>query len=123
MNIEKLLHILSQEKVDTWFDLGLLIDKIKEDGYSFSNTHKQKSGSFVRQAPVIRSNTFDQFKKKLSGTGIAFITYHFSVDGVTVEIQKYAKALKSFLPDLPIHFVSGGFMPEADCFIDKSVQR
>ncbi|HIA35607.1 MAG TPA: glycosyltransferase [Flavobacteriales bacterium] len=123
MNTEKLLHILSQEKVDTWFDLGLLIDKIKEDGYSFSNTHKQKSGSFVRQAPVIRSNTFDQFKKKLSGTGIAFITYHFSVDGVTVEIQKYAKALKSFLPDLPIHFVSGGFMPEADCFIDKSVQR
>lgn len=122
MNTEKLLHILSKEKVDTWFDLGLLIDKVKEDGYSFSGSTVRES-DFIRNAPTIRAKSFNQFKKNLSGKGMAFITYHYSVDGVTVEIQKYAKALKSFLPDMPIHFISGSFLPEADCFIDKSYKR
>ncbi len=123
MNTKKLLNILSKEKIETWFDLGLMIDKLKEDGYSFSKTSYKKDCNFIQKAPAIRSKTFNQFKKKLSGSGMAFITYHYAVDGVTVEIQKYAKALKSFLPDLPIHFISGDFLPEADCFIDESYQR
>ena len=96
MNTEKLLNILSKEKIETWFDLGLMIDKLKEDGYSFSKTAHKTECNFIQKAPAIRSKTFNQFKKKLSSSGMAFITYHYTVDGVTVEIQKYAKALKSF---------------------------
>lgn len=98
ITVDELLNILSKEKINTWFDLGLFIDRFKEN----------------KSLPTAKfSGSYFQFKKTISRGGLAFITFHYSVDGVTVEIEKYAKIFHKNFPDIPIHYISGVFYPEA----------
>ena len=93
--VEKMLSALKSEKIETWFDLGLYIDKLRE------NRDTPSTDTF-------HIDEFDKFKEQIS-RGIAFITFNYSVDGVTFEIGKYAKALQKFIKDIPIHFIGGKF--------------
>ncbi|OEK05342.1 phosphodiester glycosidase family protein [Roseivirga misakiensis] len=95
--INGLIEQLHNEKIGTWFDLGLFIDRFKE---------QQSKASFKGD-----SNSFDTY---IQTGGVAFLTFYFTIDGITVETEKYAKTFKSIYPDIPIHFIAGDIKPEAD---------
>ena len=71
---------LEDENIHTWFDMGLLLDRIR-DG---------------RQPIPDFPATFQQFKLSLQ-SGIAFITFEYGVDGVTIEVKKYAQIFNSII--------------------------
>jgi len=94
-SVKEMMSSLRTEKIETWFDLGLYIDSLREN----------------RDVPPTKTfsiDDFDKFKEQIS-RGIAFITFSFSIDGVTFEVAKYAKALRKIMKDIPIHFICGNF--------------
>ncbi|PCH98572.1 MAG: hypothetical protein COB85_01265 [Bacteroidetes bacterium] len=109
MTTKDLMVQLKSEEVNTWFDLGIFMDKVR-DNQGIDN-------------PLSETITFEKYKKELSEGGIGFLTYQFAVDGVTVEIQKYSIALRAMLPDIKIHYLAGEFSSSADQFIDSKIKR
>lgn len=104
--ITTILNELKKEKINTWFDLGLFIDRFKE---------RHSQSAFTGDAP-----SFDAHIEK---GGIAFLTFYFTIDGITVETEKYAKAFKTIYPNIPIHFVAGDIKQEADELIPKDAHK
>ena len=100
--ITNILKELHNEKIETWFDLGLFIDRFKE---------KKSKAGFHGDAK--------SFDASLTKGGMAFLTFYFTIDGITVETDKYAKIFKNIYPEIPIHFVAGEIKPEADELIPK----
>ena len=100
--ITNILKELHNEKIETWFDLGLFIDRFKE---------KKSKAGFNGDAK--------SFDASLTKGGMAFLTFYFTIDGITVETDKYAKTFKNIYPDIPIHFVAGDIKQEADELIPK----
>ncbi len=105
MTVAEMLSLLKSERITTWFDLGIFIDRIRE----------------TKPLPAVTFNgTFKEFKEQITNGGIAFITFLFSVDGVTIEAEKYAKILRRILNNVKIHYISGKFYPESYKLIDES---
>ena len=105
MTVSEMLSILKSEKIKTWFDLGIFIDRFRE----------------TKPLPSVKFNeTFKEFKKRVTEGGIAFITFLYSVDGVTIEVEKYAKIFRKILKDIKIHYICGKFYPESYKLIDQS---
>ena len=102
VKISRVLKELKKEKINTWFDLGLFIDKFREE---------KLTSAFKGDA-----NSFDF---NLEKGGIAFVTFYFTIDGITVETEKYAKTFKNIYPNIPIHFIAGDIKQEADELIPK----
>ena len=90
--ITDLLDHLNKQKINTWFDLGLFIDILKE---------KSSKAAFKG-----KSKAFDNYLQK---GGIAFISFYFTIDGITVEVEKYAKTFKNIYPNIPIHYIAGEY--------------
>ena len=90
-NVKEMMSSLRSEKIETWFDLGLFIDRLREN----------------RNIPSTK--TFDNFEKFKGyiAHGIAFITFDLSIDGVSIEVGKYAKSFRRIIKDIPIHFIYG----------------
>ncbi len=83
MKLDELLSKLNAETIDTWFDLGLFLDRLKEE----------------RDFPPMQLNgSFDDLKEELRCGGIGLLSFHYMVDGVTVEAEKYASLLKRNIP-------------------------
>ena len=94
MNVKEMLTILQDEKIHTWFDLCLFIDRFKEN----------------RKVPSINfTGSYHDFKKYLAEGGIAFITFLYSIDGATMEIGKYAKVFNLIFEDIKLNFIGGEF--------------
>jgi glycosyltransferase involved in cell wall biosynthesis len=100
--ITSILNELKNEKIKTWFDLGLFIDKFKE-----------------RNLPSAFKGNASAFDAHIEKGGIAFLTFYFTIDGITVETEKYAKTFKNIYPNIPIHFIAGEIKEEADELIPK----
>ncbi len=79
-SFENLKSALNSKKINSWFEMNLFLDKIRDTRKPFSNI----------------PNNFDDFLKSLS-KGIAFITFDFGVDGVTIEIEKYTKIFQNLI--------------------------
>lgn len=92
MILNELLALLGKEKIETWFDLGLFMDRFKED---------------QDYPPVQHQGSFDEYREELRKGGVAFITFHYMVDGVTVEVNKYASLFQRNIPGIPVHLVAG----------------
>ncbi len=107
VNSEQLIKSLHNEKIKTWFDLGLFIDRFREE-------KDLKSESF--------SGTYDEYKELLKNSGVAFLTYYYSVDGVTIEVEKYAKIFRNLF-DTQIHYIAGAFYPESKQLIHKDTKK
>ena len=73
---------LNSEDIKTWFDMGLLLDRIRDS----------------RNLQLFIPSTVETFKSEL-GNGIAFITYEFNIDGVTIEIEKYSRIFRKIIQD------------------------
>jgi len=80
------MSILRDEAIRTWFDLGLFIDRFKEN-------REQMAPHF--------SGSYDDFLKSLCDGGIAFITFDYSIGGASTEIEKYAKTFYSIFGAFP----------------------
>ncbi|MCH8133126.1 MAG: phosphodiester glycosidase family protein [Myxococcales bacterium] len=103
----EMLARLRAEPVNTWFELGLLIDRLRED----------------RDVAVVRAaGDFEHFKRELSHA-IAFLTFEYGIDGVSMEIAKYARALQTVLPGAKFHYIGGSFTEQADNVIDVNGRR
>nr|WP_320117721.1 phosphodiester glycosidase family protein [uncultured Marinifilum sp.] len=102
------MKLLREEKINTWFDLGLFIDRFKEN----------------KSIPVVEfDQSFTAFKKDIGKKGMAFISFYFSIDGVSIEVEKYAKIFRHNLgTKLPIHYISGKFYPESMKIIDSDTK-
>jgi hypothetical protein len=108
MTYKQMIKELKQEKINTWFDLGLFIDRFKEE----------------KPIPTVKyKSSFENFKSQLSDGGMAFATFYYSVDGVTLEVEKYAKSFQHLFPNMPIHYIAGKFYPDADKLIDADFKR
>lgn len=67
----------------------------------------------------------DEFISLAAG-GSAFITYEYGVDGVSIEIAKYAKSLELLLKEHDggaIHLIGGDFPPRAETLFKSRWQR
>jgi glycosyltransferase involved in cell wall biosynthesis len=74
-------------------------------------------------SPKIKHNSCNAFK-----SGIAFITFDYGIDGVSIEIEKYANCLERFFRDddkntVPLHFIGGDFHDKADAVLKPYWKR
>ena len=54
---------------------------------------------------------------------MAFATFHYSVDGVTIEVEKYVKIFRRKFPGMQIHYIAGEFFPESYELLGKEAKR
>ncbi len=105
-NAATMLKALKKEQINTWFDLGLFIDRIRE---------KKPSVEFPGE--------LDDFKHQIEKGGVGLISFFFTIDGITVEANKYTSVLKSIFPETKVHYIAGEIHPEASELIDSPYQK
>jgi glycosyltransferase involved in cell wall biosynthesis len=99
---DAMMSALREERVETWFDLGLFLDRVRED----------------REVPGCSAPpALPDFEREIAA-GIAFVTFNFGIDGVSIEIAKYAEAFRRFLGDPKFHYIAGHFEEFSDHVID-----
>lgn len=65
----------------------------------------------------------EDFFRAIAG-GVAFVTYDYGIDGVSIEIGKYAQALEAlFEEQITLHFIGGDFYPQAESVLKPSWRR
>ena len=102
-----LISLINNAKINTWFDLGLFIDKFRED----------------RKLPTTNfTGNYDDFIKHIAN-GVGFITFYYSIDGVTIEIEKYVKTFKQINNKINIHYIAGEFYPTANQVIPDYAKK
>jgi glycosyltransferase involved in cell wall biosynthesis len=92
MNYEYMMVDLKGSNPQNWREIYDLLIKLK--------AKEEKRGK-------ISNRSFSQFIK-----GVAFITFDYGIDGVSIEITKYAQSIEALFPvdsPVPIHFVGGDF--------------
>lgn len=94
MTSSELVNKLKTENIKTWFDLGLFVDRVKEKSH---------------HANTLSIPTYKEFKDSLSQGSIAFISFFFSVDGASMECDKYTRAFQQILGDFKVHYIAGKF--------------
>jgi len=100
----KLKNILENIKVNDWRDISSFLDSIK---------------STPEAVPDLSEKEFSSLLSK----GAAFVTYDFGIDGVSIEIFKYAECLEEILPGIPLHFIGGDFHEKADIVLKDYWKR
>jgi hypothetical protein len=104
MKVDNLLALLSGEHIETWFDLGVFLDRFKEE---------------QNYPSIQREGNYDDFKEEVRTGGVAFLTFHYMVDGVTIEVNKYASLMRRNIPGVPIHYIAGEIHSKTAPFIQK----
>jgi len=98
---------LAEGQVSSWKDIAQVIQQIQ----TIQHVHK----------PSSREKFFEQV-----GRGSAFITFAIGLDGVSIEIAKYARALEVLgIPGVrtPVHLIAGHFHPHADALMQPRWER
>jgi hypothetical protein len=108
MTLNELLALLKSEKLETWFDLGLFIDRFKE-GQPYPS--------------VIQEGSYNDYLEGLRRKGIGFLTFHYMVDGVTIEVNKYASLFRRIVPGIPVHFIAGKILRETEAAINDEYRQ
>ncbi len=108
MKLDSLLALLNEETIETWFDLGLFLDRFREE----------------QEYPAIQfDGTYDDFKESLRTGGVAFLTFHYMVDGVTIEADKYASLIRRNVPGIAVHYIAGEINTKTIPFINKEYKQ
>ncbi|MGM0407399.1 MAG: phosphodiester glycosidase family protein [Bacteroidota bacterium] len=106
--IQSLIQKLKNENINTWFDLGLFLDTIKEN----------------REVPKFKfSGKYDDFKNFMCNANIAFLTFQYAIDGVSIEVKKYTQIFKDKYNSSEIHYIAGKFFPESEKMIPRYVKK
>lgn len=109
MTHKELLKKLHSVKIEDWNDIS-----------SFLNI-------LSKESPPVKNYSKEEFYETVK-SGVAFITYDYGIDGVTIEIQKYADCLEKMLtPDpakpAPVHMIGGEFFDKADSILKPRWDR
>ena len=108
MTVTQMMQTLGREKINTWFDLGLFIDRFKENS----------------EIPATDFHgSYEDFKTSISSGGIALITFIYSIDGVTMESEKYAKLFRQLFEDVKIHYIGGKFHEKGELYLLPGTER
>ncbi len=107
--LAKMKSVLSQVRIKNWDDITSVITTLKD---STEEIIHASDSSFL-----------DNIKK-----GIAFITFDYGIDGVSIEIEKYANCLERLFKDenddtVPLHFIGGDFYDKADVVLKPYWRR
>ncbi len=102
LSSRQLITELNQENINTWFDLGLYLDRLRDQSPTFEHV----------------PDDFNVFLSQLK-QGIAFISFDFGIDGVSMEVSKYAKAFEQLSEQTSIHFIAGTFKKGHQTIIEK----
>ena len=75
----------------------------------------------IKNKLVLTNKTKEEFDTELR-KGIAFITYDFGIDGVSIEISKYGSCFERMLADADgkkpdLHFIGGDFYDKAEAVL------
>lgn len=99
---EEMMKALRGAEISNWDDISNFISEIKD-------------------RLVLKNKSKDEFYAELR-KGIAFITYDYGIDGVSIEINKYASCFERMLADEagnkpPLHFIGGDFYDKAEAVL------
>jgi exopolysaccharide biosynthesis protein/glycosyltransferase involved in cell wall biosynthesis len=107
-SVDEMMLRLKSETINTWFDLGIFIDKFRE----------------TRPLPSVNFHgSYSKWCEELSNSGMAFVTFMYSIDGVTIEIEKYTNVFQKLFSEISIHYIGGKFFTEADKIIPENIER
>ena len=101
------MDALRNEGITTWFDLGLMLDRLRDGSDTPGIVFDGDFNAFTRHA----------------ARGVGFVTFHFAVDGVTVEVAKYAAAMRRVLPRPRLHAIAGQFDVRAEPILGSDFER
>ena len=105
MTAKEMLSALKSETINTWFDLGLFVDRIRD----------------TRGVPAAAFAGFlEDFRESIAQGGMAFVSFYFAVDGVTNETRKYVQSFQKVLGNLPVYYISGEFRSGAEQLLDAA---
>ena len=108
MTVQEMMHALHAENINTWFDLGLFIDRFKEN----------------RKVPALEfSGSHEAFMSWVAGGGLGLVSFFFSIDGASMEAQKYAKAYREIFGDTPLHYIAGKFYENGSLELSHGAKR
>ncbi|MCK5852845.1 hypothetical protein KAH27_07425 [bacterium] len=97
---------LSNYQVNNWKDIRHVLKSISANNY-----------------PLTKPANL----KELISNGVAFVTYNYGIDGVTIEISKYARCLENLSSNsekyIPIHLIGGGFLEHSESVIKSRWHR
>ena len=106
--LDKFNTYIDEQKVNSWADIASLLNNITQKTFSPS---------------CYTAEEFDE----LITSGISFLTFEFGIDGVSIEMAKYAKVLEDVFSTqtkkLPVSFIGGEFKPEAKSVLDDHWER
>ena len=94
----QMMEILQKQNPSSWNDISALLTQFSENGPEIKKHNRENFLALVRN-------------------GLAFWTFDFGIDGVSIEIAKYAQCLQEILgreDPAEIHFIAGDFHPQAD---------
>ncbi|KAA3643370.1 MAG: glycosyltransferase family 1 protein [Chloroflexi bacterium] len=105
--LEKLTSLLAEVQVSSWADIAQVIEQLQQF------QHQPKPRSFQEFLNIIDHGT-------------AYLTFAIGLDGVSIEIAKYARALEARrgtanLSD--VHLITGDFQPQADNLMKERWHR
>jgi len=100
------MDAVRSEGITTWFDLGLRLDRLRDGCVTPS---------------LAFDDDFDAFVRHIS-RGVGLVTFHCSVDAVTVEVAKYAEAMRRILPEPRPHMITGRFDVRAEPIVGPRVE-
>lgn len=104
---DQMMNFISKSSPSNWEDISNVLSGIKDSVF----------------LPTPRSKN-DFLKQMAEGT--AFLTFDYGIDGVSIEISKYAQALEDLYREQDngtIHFIGGDFYPQADSVIKPEWAR
>jgi glycosyltransferase involved in cell wall biosynthesis len=107
-DIKSVLQFLKEQHIKTWFDLGLFLDRLKEEN---------------EQEEFPLSSGYEAYLSSIGEGGVAFLTFHYMVDGVTVEVGKYASLFERIVPGIPVHYIGGVFRNKSETLIQKRYHK
>jgi hypothetical protein len=98
---EILEKFLGNQDVSSWAEISNEISRVKA----------------LQHGPL--PSTWDRFLQQISN-GTAFLTFEYGIDGVSIEISKYARVLDFIYGSSTgrrIHFIAGEFTKHADSIL------
>lgn len=104
---DQMMNTIEESAPSNWEDIGRILSMIEDSASGRS------------------SISWHEYNRRMA-KGVAFITFDYGIDGVSIEISKYAQALEDRLKgegETEIHFIGGDFYPQADSVIKPAWHR
>jgi glycosyltransferase involved in cell wall biosynthesis len=105
--MKQMSSIMPSEPLSSWQEIARAVNQIQ----------------LAQQRPLPKSRS--EYLQAVSH-GTAFLTFDFGIDGVSIEIAKYARVLELlYWPHGPaaLHLIAGDFHPQADAILESRWSR